>query len=1050
MADQEKVELTISAVLDGGSINDLTKELTSGVEKATTEGGKRAQKQYAEFIAASVSAGVRRAGEDNSVKYFSKRLANAEAMQKAIVQAYENGEKEHAKMLERKRKKEMAHLKRITERRNAALADYAQKQQRSLDQVADDFSEKIGRGVTSALSGDFDLGGIVKGIGKKMQTKGDTAVARGRMADASKLTKVMGRLGQGIAAIGTGVAALGAVAGMIVVLVKAFIDLDQKIKDMNKSIVGTAGAADFGFGTAGQAMVHMSSQLETIRGQILEQAADWEGYRQSSESMFQVLGAMNEMNFTFKRMQEEVDNTSNSIRSFADISIRAVAYGKLLGVTTDQMGQNMAQMANEFGVGLDTISEGLHLVHKEALLSGFSTKRFYSTILEVTSGLGQYNVRLHEAAGLLGDMGAALGEARGGKLFKDIAGDTSFAGKSPVDALKDILIKGGPGKVKDIFADEAAAKAADMFNAMTEEQRKAFGKKFSLDTSSAQAFGEAFAKAAPGQKAVGAAMAELGIRGEARGFGTAAARLGKAGRGDIDRMATTFGDLGGASRMRFMMRMPAMFGRSFKDMTDLLERGKIPELQAFLDAQGMSMEQFKNLAELQGALADEFDAMKKASAGMAEGEIIDRGEFGRFRKEAGGEFVAVDDQGNPIGAAFKDVDSYLDAQNDYIEQQTKVVDEDLELGKQIAKNTEGLNQVIQENVAAILNKIYSTLMDIWHWISGDKAKRQQMQANRRQFKSTIERAKENVGKDIKKAQKAMATAKTPQEKQAAETALEEAQTRSNMLDQVQQVAAEIDPTEYASAGAYANAVYKAAGLSDKDIAFLGGGSGKAGPKLPGGRAKATTAAADVESLMMAAADDWEINPTVEQVWGPVERVFRNQVVRGSSGKVKDQWEDLLAFTAQMYRTELKRAPKDWLGSTDLRGINQWAIGFLNSAVIDPNFQWNDIKGAASVWSAASGLPDPTEATKYSEDRAQGRDFGSTKMGDMYVPSNGRPIRLDTEDSVLAMKPRGAVDRAMGRGGGGGVTIIVKNYGNPREVQEAVVRGIKIARGEPFA
>jgi hypothetical protein len=71
--------------------------------------------------------------------------------------------------------------------------------------------------------------------------------------------------------------------------------------------------------------------------------------------------------------------------------------------------------------------------------------------------------------------------------------------------------------------------------------------------------------------------------------------------------------------------------------------------------------------------------------------------------------------------------------------------------------------------------------------------------------------------------------------------------------------------------------------------------------------------------------------------------------------------------------------------------------------------------------------------------------------DMYVPSNGRPVMLNSADSVLATMKGGAVDRAMGRGGSGGnVTIVVKNYGNPREVQEAVMRGIKIARGEPFA
>jgi hypothetical protein len=188
---------------------------------------------------------------------------------------------------------------------------------------------------------------------------------------------------------------------------------------------------------------------------------------------------------------------------------------------------------------------------------------------------------------------------------------------------------------------------------------------------------------------------------------------------------------------------------------------------------------------------------------------------------------------------------------------------------------------------------------------------------------------------------------------------------------------------------------------------------------------------------------------LEQVWGPIEQIFRNQVVRGSSGEVKTQYEDLLAFVAENYRINMEKAPS---GSgihgmqTDLRGVNQWAIGFLNDAMTNPNFQWDNIAGASKIWESAAGIGMEGVVNQTAE------AAGMPTANDMYVPTNGRPIALNSADQVLAMMGGGAVDQAMKRGGGGSgapVTINVQG-GNIREVQQAVIRGIRIAQGEPFA
>jgi hypothetical protein len=787
---------------------------------------------------------------------------------------------------------------------------------------------------------------------------------------------------------------------------------------MNKSIAETAGAADFGFGTAGEAASQMSSKLEEIRGQILEQAADFQGYRVSSESMFKVLGAMNEMNFTFKDMQKQIDAANNGINSFADVSIRAVAYGKLFGISSDQAAQNMAQMANEFGVGLQVISEGFHAVHKEALVSGFSTKRFYSTILEVTSGLGQYNVRLEEAAGLLSSMGAALGEARGEALFKSAVGDQSaFSGKSPVDVLKDVLVKGGPDVVKDIFADEAAAQAAKMFEGMDEAQREAFGKRFKLDTSSAQAFGEAFAKAAPDQKAVRDLLAELKVEGETAGFGAKASRLALAGTGDLDRMATSYGDLGGASRMRFLMRVPKMFGESFDDLATALEQGTIPELQALLDSQGMSVEQFKELAALQGRLDSEFKAMREEAKGVAVGGKIDRGKYGSFRVLGGGKFQKIDDQGNALSGAFSDVDSYLAAQNDFIEQQTDVVSEDMKLARQVARNTEDLNTVIQENVAAILNKIYATLMDIWHWISGDASKRKEMKSFRKTFEAGLAKAEKANEADLASARQALGSAKTAPEREAAEARVQEAEKKQAMLETVRATAPEVNPEDFANPAEYTDAVLRQAGV-DPSILQVGASAPKSASM---GRAKDVKSKGRIQEMLREASEYMFVGKPTKDDFSPMREILERELLSGMEGEQLKAYEDLIAYLEHNWVNQADDVPGNVPGTYFAGSANRWVLNQLGNA-LSGAFDWGEIQGSKATFA-----------------------------NDMYVPANGRPVLLNSADQVLAMKPGGAIDRAGSRGGGGAVPVTIHvNGGDTRQVMQAVIKGIKIARGEPFA
>jgi len=1092
--EREDVELSISAIIDGASIDDLTKVLTSGVEKATTQGGKRAGKQYAEHIAAAVDEGVRSASDSKTVKDFAKKVLRAEEMQKQIVAAYEKGDKEHGKFLERERKKEIAHLKKVADRRKQHFAEYSRLQSRTFTETADDFNDKLSSGIGNLFSGNIDVGGMLKGAGKKMQQKGDAAVQRGKMADASKTQRMMGGVGKAMAGVGAGMMAFGAVAAILIVLVKAFIDIHDKVAEMNQSFAATAGAADFGLGTAAVRAGEFTAKLDSVRESVLAFSSKLgpDAWFVSSKDLFAILGGMNEMNYRFEEMEKNIENNVHGLSSFSDHAVMAVAYGKLLGVTGLEMGQNMAKMANEFGVGLNVIAEGLSMVHQEAMLSGFSTKRFYSTILEVTSGLGAYNVRLTEASSLLTMMGAALGQAEGSKAFKALAGE-GFQNMDPVEALKAILLRGGPEKVQDIFADEAKAKAEQLFVAMDETQRKAFGEKFNLDTSSAEAFGESFAKAAPAQKAVRDELANMkyaGIKPEAKTAAYEGAGLAKAGKGkgDVDRMAANIGSLGAASRMRFMMRLPEMLG--FDSMAEAFEEGNIPELKAALDTIGISMEEFRRSSQLVGRLESEFKELKKEGKKVGVGERIDRGQYGTFQKVGEGKFQRVikDALGNwtPQGGVFKDVDSYVGAMNNYIEQDTKVIDAELEAAQKMSRETEKVANALEDNIAKILNDIYIVVRDILNWLMGSDKKRAQQTAAGKTLISEL-------AGDEKKAKAALATAKAAHETalntpgantKATGAAVESASADVDKYTKLREAATELDPGAFASYADYKTAVYKKAGV---DI------TGGKGPP-PGGEKKGAATQRKVEqdfkgkSAGEASAEGWEGvaswlagGESGITSWREFES-YMNEFWP-NSGIPKSDQQAFMDYWKQSYLLRMRNDPRAQYyasrpDSQFLGGQTPGGIGLASEHWMAMREEGEMLSDVEKLTRGGEGrdlmfknyreqLAFMDSSGKYQQEEESKPNYGGGGStvpeakghyekgkwvyDDVFIPSNGQPIALNSKDDVLAMKPGGAVDKAMGGRGGSGspVTINVRG-GNPREVMDAVIKGINIANGKPFA
>jgi len=1002
---------------------------------------------------------------------------DANALSARIQEAWEKGDNEHAKFLEGQRKKDMKHLQLLADRRKANYADLARTQSRTMAEQADAFSGKLERGISGLFSGNINIAGMIKGAGQAGQRRGDAAILKGNDPDATKRDKQMATLGKTMATIGTGLMGLGAVTGILTVLVKAFVDLHDRVADINASFMSTAGAADFGFGGAAHDADKLTARIDEVRESVLDVSKlpfgpNLQGWGQSSGDLFAILGAMNEMNFSFERMEKNIEGNIEGLSSFADHAIRAVAYGKLLGVEGREMGQNMAQMANEFGVGLDVISEGLHAVHREAMLSGFSTKRFYSTVLELTSGLGAYNVRLEEAANLLGLVGQVAGEGEAGGMIKKHG--TGMEQMSITERLQKLLLQGGKDNptTKRIFTDDAKASAGAFYKALKDNKNfdgTELLKLFGLDVGGGMdAFVKQFMKIKPGQrqKLRDALFADnTGLGSDASEISDIADRgvaKSAAGKGDMARQVEALSFLGPAAQMAMKMQLPILFKGVKSSLGALMMTGSEEAQAAAEAATGMSAQELQELGAMQSKMMANFNKFAAMSEDQLNAQGVTRTGKGAYRRR---------DQttGEVSGDVFKDWLGLLLASNDEVEHMTKAaLTHDQKVAKDTSDRTAKLATVLEENVASILNDIYVVVRDILNFLLGSSEKKNQLWGAGQKLIQEFAADEEKAKTALKKAQDAHTTAQnTPgADTKATAAAVSAAQADVNKYAALGEKARTIDPT---SAGTYENykaQVYAQAGYDQN-------AGGEKGKKNRERREKETRG----KSFWEAVGDD---GLTGAATWAAGMEsgsdsysAFKSQIEEfaqetGMSGSDKqiilDYWKDKYLRQYEqdhplMFGVQPEAAMLFDPGAV-AQSVWESATGGRASLIADMSTMGSGVEGMDTVIAKyRAGLEDQGKRAASIPDDHSGEDRRETdwgpvipSMNDMFVPTNGRPVALNSADQVLAMKPGGAIDRVLGGRGGGGspVTINIKWTGDEALVRRAVIEGINIARGKPFA
>lgn len=1056
---------------------DIEDAIGSGIKSASDDAKKNVSRAMREAIVSGITTGeagtawknMLKSGVVESQQQFEKVAQKLMAAEKRLSETKDKNlqkrlQKE-VKLLSQQAKaaeKEYREKDRVIKREQALLREAA-REQRSVSPVGQGLKDRA-EGLRGLLSGGPLSGSLAQGaqgLGQRLHTAGEARVQQAQMAGMSgasgKQVSAMAKVGRGLAKVGAGLATVAAAVGAIVVLVKLFADLEAKIKDMNKVLVESAGSADFGLSSAEIRAGKLREALEELRDETTSVNDNFLKFRTTAKEQQQLLSTMNQAGFTYAKMNKEIERHSELVKNYSDITAIAITYGRNLGVNANQVAQTMGDMSVETGQNLDSIAEGFTIVTREALNAGFSTKRFFSTVVEATSGMSFYGVRLEETAKLLGNLGNVMGEVVGADMFKDFA----KGGKGYQESLREFLIK-DPEKVRkdmDILYQRRVA----------EYEREYAG----------QLQGQSIAnliKETGGGSALASRLTQLEIEGQAA---TDIMQLSKLGAGAAT--GSSFGDMAlarkpGGPALEAALALRTMQGLGGGTLSEVLENARAggggEQIAQLLAQAGFSGQgDIDKLIALDERLRGDFDHLQQVALGNREmterlekqGYFVDDGKIMKGIMDDSG--VIMKEGAEEIGDHIEMLLREPDEDSEALRRQ---LTEDQQVAMEMSRQVTGLNEIMEQSVTAILNDIYGVLVNIADWLFKDDPQRQ-----------AELHLQEMMAKESQEASEKL------RELTDAQNALRAKEERGDKLTSAEQFMMNYLSTEIGRATDEAEIAKDAATFAE---GFMGS---EIGTDINQARGRARAMAGDVYArsdegkAAFSAADARAKALTGEAAYGSGSRwdqwsrfggdaagVLGNVTSFGSGSIEALTKRGLTNLGAQGLATRLGAkggraiglegfdltdeqidalAEASQKGAEDVYAKRGLGAELLNrgSASTQVSLQQQSTREVAKT---LQGIEQNTQATAQAskDSSVLGQVLGNLGWGkakqakDLILPAGGgRPIITDERDTLMAFQPGGPISKGMGgmSGGGGGATVNIYG-GDQKKVYDTVMRVLR--------
>lgn len=295
------------------------------------------------------------------------------------------------------------------------------------------------------------FGDKIEGVGEKIgEAFKDGIDVQALSQDLGKgVGKVLSTVGKSMGGnAGVMVGALGGVVAMVGLLLAAFIGFDKKVKEFNKDIIKTHGALSVMRLGAGD----LNKGLTIMKHTVMDLTGNLGVSEEEAKALFQ---SLDNGNLTLSRLTGGTADAALAQRRLSASLRDTYTAANMTGVGLSEYADNLTNYVNDLGMSTETVNDNFRSIAKMASESGFSTRRFYSMVVQATSGQSALNVHLEQTGDLLLRMSKIMGMKKAAEMVGGAAGD--MGGMAATERIRTLLIAGGRGQ--RVFGREATQQA---------------------------------------------------------------------------------------------------------------------------------------------------------------------------------------------------------------------------------------------------------------------------------------------------------------------------------------------------------------------------------------------------------------------------------------------------------------------------------------------------------------------------------------------------------------------------------------------------------------
>ena len=525
-----------------------------------------------------------------------------------------------------------------------------------------------------------EKGGLAGGA---MKAGGGAMKAFGSMAGSLK------PLVEGLAKVGP---MLGAMGGLVMFLVKAFLDMDAKVKEFNKDLLQSSGNAQFlaqAGGNANIAYREMSDTLDGMRNAAYDLSnVEW-GI--SPDEYKGMMNTLNQAGVGMVSLKQDADRTGQSVEAFTmNLAHVSVAYSRAFGVPIQEINQLQAEMMTNLGQNLDQTANSFHQMTRAASESGLEANTFFGIIRGVSQDLSLWGARMEDATKILGKLGQVM-DPRNAQKFMQTASQ-GLKGMGRTERLR-LTLLAGVGNTQAKNEDNFKRQAGKLSQGLGMTGKEVMDK---MASDGPAGFEEAIAKMPKNnQNAMRAALQDLKMGKDANAKGTYGVSIAASGMG-----------MGGAIETQNDAIL------KLSKLTSITEaHGNLAGEQA-AETIGISHEQLVGNIKMAMAIKSQKDSLKKQ---LVNGTTEQRKAAREALKRAGIQGQTDADLAKQIdGAGY---DAILDSMDESDADAAKGISEEMKLAKEQGKLQTSMLDQVGMILDVLSNTLYNVLVKIWDLIT---------------------------------------------------------------------------------------------------------------------------------------------------------------------------------------------------------------------------------------------------------------------------------------------------------------------------------------------